>query len=364
VVAVTTVFLTGFPGFLGSALVGRLLDRYPDDVTVTCLVQSKYAELADRRAERIEADHDAAGRIRLVAGDVTEPDLGLGDAASLREETVEVYHLAAVYDLGAERAVAKAVNLDGTRHVLDYAEACPNLRRVQYVSTCYVSGRHDGEFTADHLAEGQQFNNHYETTKFLAELDVQRRMDEGLPATVYRPGIVVGDSRTGQTQKYDGPYYVLRSLLRQPDLAVLPTVGDPERVDANLVPRDFVVDAIAHLSALDRSEGEVYQLANPDPPTVAELLSLFERATGKRALRVPLPKAAFKSFLRRPLGQRIVPIEPNAVDYFDLPTRHTCETTMRDLEGSGIECPRVEEYVDAMVAYVREHPEANRGAMT
>lgn len=360
----TTVFLTGFPGFLGSALVGRLLDRYPGDVTVTCLVQSKYAELADRRAEAIEADHDAAGRIRLVAGDVTEPNLGLGDAAGLREQTVEVYHLAAVYDLGVSRAVAKAVNVDGTRHVLDYAEACPNLRRFQYVSTCYVSGRYDGEFTADHLAEGQRFNNHYETTKLLAELDVQRRMDRGLPATIYRPGIVVGDSETGETQKYDGPYYVLRSLLRQPGVAVMPMVGDPGAVEANVVPRDFVVDAIAHLSALDESEGETYQIANPDPPTVSELLSLFERAAGKRAVRVPVPKGALKAFLRRPLARRVAPIEPNAVDYFDLPTRYSCETTRRDLDGSGIRCPRVEEYVDAMVEFVREHPEANRGAMT
>jgi thioester reductase-like protein len=360
----TTVLLTGFPGFLGSALVGRLLDRYPDDVAVTCLVQPKYAELADRRAEAIEAEHDAAGRIRLVAGDVTEPDLGLGDAAGLRKATVEVYHLAAVYDLGADREVAKAVNVDGTRHVLDYAEACPDLRRFQYVSTCYVAGRYDGTFTADHLDEGQRFNNHYETTKFLAELDVQRRMDRGLPATIYRPGITVGDSQTGETQKYDGPYYVLRSLLRQPRLAVMPMVGDPDAVEANVVPRDFVVDAIAHLSALDDSEGEVYQLANPDPPTVSDLLSLFEAALGKRMLRVPVPKHALKAFLRRSLGQRVTPIEPNAVDYFDLPTRFACETTRRDLAGSGVECPRVEEYVDAMVEYVREHPEANRGAMT
>ncbi|HMB50779.1 MAG TPA: SDR family oxidoreductase, partial [Natronoarchaeum rubrum] len=199
-----TVFLTGFPGFLGSALVERLLDR---DRRVACLVQPKYREDAERRAAELAGD-DWEERIDLYEGDITEPEIGLDadDREHLQDACDEVFHLAAVYDLGVSRAVGEAVNVRGTEHVLDFAAGVSDLRRFQYVSTCYVSGRHDGVFTHEDLDVGQEFNNFYEETKFLAEVAVQRRMDAGLPATIYRPAITVGDSRTGRTQKYDGPY--------------------------------------------------------------------------------------------------------------------------------------------------------------
>ena len=108
------------------------------------------------------------------------------------------------------------INVDGTRNVLDFAQEARNLRRLHYVSTCYVSGRTAGVFTEHDLEKGQSFNNYYEETKYLAEVEVQQRMRAGLPTTIYRPAIVVGDSRTGATQKYDGPYFVIRWLLRQP----------------------------------------------------------------------------------------------------------------------------------------------------
>src|SRR6185295_13240080 len=106
------------------------------------------------------------------------------------------------------REVGMRVNVDGTRHVLDFAAAQPSLERLHYVSTCYVSGRYQGVFAESDLEKGQTFNNYYEETKYLAEVEVQRRMREGLPATIYRPSVVVGDSTSGATQKYDGPYFV------------------------------------------------------------------------------------------------------------------------------------------------------------
>jgi len=118
------------------------------------------------------------------------------------------------------------VNVEGTRHMLDFADGCSSLRRFQYVSTCYVSGRYAGIFRETDLSKGQTFNNFYEETKYLAEVEVQEQMRQGLPATIYRPAIVVGDSRTGDTQKYDGPYFAIRWLLRQPGIAIMPVVGD------------------------------------------------------------------------------------------------------------------------------------------
>ncbi|HZX99153.1 MAG TPA: SDR family oxidoreductase [Dermatophilaceae bacterium] len=112
----------------------------------------------------------------------------------------------------------------------------PGVQQTAYVSTCYVSGRYEGEFTEDALDEGQTFLNHYESTKFEAEKLVRAAMADGLPTTIYRPGMVVGDSLTGETQKYDGPYFVAEFLRRQFFVALVPAVGDPDRVRACMVP--------------------------------------------------------------------------------------------------------------------------------
>ncbi|WP_276302456.1 SDR family oxidoreductase [Halorussus lipolyticus] len=362
-----SVFLTGFPGFLGSELVARLLDRYPDDVAIRCLVQSKYRDLAESRAAEI--DDGAPERIELHEGDITESDLGLGEAyQSLADDATEVYHLAAVYDLGVAREVGMAVNVEGTRNVLDFAESCPNLDHFQYVSTCYVSGRHDGVFTHDDLDVGQSFNNHYEETKFLAEVEVQRRMDAGLPATIYRPAITVGDSETGRTQKYDGPYNVLRLLDAQPGgLGVVPTFGDPRDYEVNVVPRNFVVDAIDYLSGRPDSEGEVYQLCDPNPPTVAGMLRAFAAATGETIRPVPLPSGG-ADLVRRALDgvpglAGLLGVEPEVLRYFVHPTSYTCQNATGDLRGSGISCPAFESYADTLVAFYSAHPAVSSDAM-
>lgn len=363
----TTVFLTGFPGFLGSALVERLLERYPAEVTLSCLVQAKFRRQAEERAAVLLADRSGdEGRIRLYDGDITVPDLGLGDDYdSLREETIEVFHLAAVYDLGVERGLAMRVNVDGTHNVLRFAQRCPDLKRFQYVSTCYVSGRYPGVFGESDLSVSQQFNNWYEETKYLAELEVQQAMANGLPATIYRPAIVTGDSRSGATQKYDGPYYFIRWILKQPEAAaLLPVVGETDAVRVNVAPRDFVIDAIAYLSGLERSEGKVYQICDPNPLTVNKMIDAIAQATGRRIVRIPLPKGLAKSSLAHVPGmEEFMGIEPESVEYFVLPTLYTCENTLADLEGSGITCPPFTDYIDNLVAFVREHPDIPSAAM-
>jgi len=358
-----SVFLTGFPGFLGSALVERLLDRYPADVPVRCLVQPTYRAEAEARAAEIAGE--AADRIELYEGDITESDLGLGDDYdALRADATDIYHLAAVYDLGVAREVGMAVNVGGTRHVLAFAAGVPDLRRLHYVSTCYVSGRHDGVFTHADLDVGQSFNNRYEETKYLAEVEVRRRMDEGLPATIYRPAIAVGDSRTGATQKYDGPYNVLGLLARQPRLAVVPRFGDPGAYEVNVVPRDFVVDAIDYLSAREDSAGEVYQLCDPNPPTAAAMLRAFAAALDRRVLTVPASRRVARWALESLPGVAdALGVEPAVLDYFVHPTSYTAENAIRDLRGSGVACPPFESYVDALVAFYREYPDVSGDAM-
>lgn len=363
----TTVFLTGFPGFLGSALVERLLARYPQEVSLSCLIQKKYRRQAEERVASLAEPHPGwAGRIELYDGDITRPDLGLGDAyASLQAETVEIYHLAAVYDLGVARELAMRVNVDGTRNMLDFAQGCPHLKRFQYVSTLYVSGDHPGPFSESDLSVSQGFNNYYEETKYLAELDVQQAMAHGLPATIYRPGIVTGDSKSGATQKYDGPYFFIRWLLRQPEaVALLPVVGDRDEVRVNVVPRDFVVDALDYLSGIEESEGKVYHLCDPNPLTVNEMITVIGQATGRRIVRLPLPKSVAKGSLQYLPGvESLMQIEPESVEYFVLPTIFTCEQTLQDLEGSGLSCPSFADYIDNLVAFMREHPDISSEPM-
>src|SRR6478672_9693193 len=158
--------MTGFPGFLGSALLPRLLAR-DDETTATCLVQPSHRALAEDRLADLENEHpQVKGRVDLVPGDLTAPGLGLtGSVRETLADVQEVWHLAAVYDLAVPAAFARRVNVDGTTRVLDFCRDRPALRRLHHVSTCYVSGRYAGEFPEDELCLDQPFRNHYESTK-------------------------------------------------------------------------------------------------------------------------------------------------------------------------------------------------------
>ena len=360
-----TLLLTGFPGFLGSRLLPRLLRRAPG-VRAACLVQPKFEALATERLTALVAAEPALdGRVDLVTGDLTAPGLGIDEAARLAAGVTEIWHLAAVYDLTVAREVGMRVNVEGTRNVLRFAEDCTGLRRHHYVSTCYVSGRHCGPFHETDLDVGQRFNNFYEETKFLAEVEVAAARDGGMPTSVYRPAIVVGDSRTGDTQKFDGPYFLLQWLLRQPrSFAVVPLVGDPTMVRFNMVPSDFVIDAIEHLSRLEASQGRTYQLADPRPLTVDELLTEMCRATGRRGVRVPLPRRLTTwSLAHIEALERFVGIPADAVEYFVHPTHYDTAHTAADLAGSGVACPAVPDYLPALVRFMEQHREAGVGAM-
>jgi nucleoside-diphosphate-sugar epimerase len=354
---VASVFFTGFPGFLGSELLPRILGRGDD--RAICLVQPKFRAMANERARDIETAHpNLLGRIEIVEGDITRPlTINVSDVR-------EVYHLAAVYDLSVTRELGMRVNVDGTRNVLDLAARAPRLERLHYVSTCYVSGRYDGRFTEDDLEKGQTFNNFYEETKQLAEIEVRRAMADGLPATIYRPSVVVGDSATGATQKFDGPYFVIQWLLRQPRVAVLPVVGRPSRYKFNMVPRDYVIGAMEYLSSRPESVGRTYALADPEPLTVDETIRAIAEATGRTIVRVPLTLGIAKAAIDYVPGVfRLMRIPSAAVNYFVHPTTYDTTNTTRDLAASGIAAPRVRDYLANLIGFAKAHPEVGSGAM-
>ena len=190
-------------------------------------------------------------------------------------------------------------------------------------------------------------------------------MASGLPATVYRPGIVVGDSATGETQKYDGPYFLATFLLRQLSVAVVPAHGDADRVRVCLVPRDFVVGAMDELSVLEESRGRTYALVDPDPPTVREVVTAFARHLGKRVVWVPLPLAPVHALVDHvPGAQALLGLPAEALDYFASPTTYDTTTTTTDLAASGLTCPAFESYADTLLDFMGAHPEFDAHAMT
>jgi nucleoside-diphosphate-sugar epimerase len=345
---VSTLFFTGYPGFLGSELLPRLLRRTPD-ATAVCLVQPKFANLARERAQPL------GDRVRIVEGDITSPI----DVAP--DDITEIWHLAAIYDLSVKRDVGIRVNVGGTRNMLDFAQRCRGLEHFHYISTCYVSGNLPGVFREDDLERGQPFNNFYEETKYLAEIEVRK---SAVPWTIYRPAVIVGDSMTGATQKFDGPYFVMQWLERQPRIAVLPVVGRPSRYTFNVVPRDFMVNAIEYVSGRNDIVRKCYQLADPAPLTVDATINVIARATGRRVIRIPLTKGLAKFSIEHVPGVfRLLRIPSPAVDYFVHPT--TYDTTNADaaLSASGIFVPRLADYADNLVAFARAHPEIGSAAM-
>ena len=356
----SAVLMTGFPGFLGSALLPGILAKR-EGAGVICVVQAAHMDEAKAKLAEIEAAHPhIADRVQLVEGDVTAPGLGLSD--SVADDVDEVWHLAAVYDLSVPEDIAKRVNIGGTEHVLRFCRERSDFRRLQYVSTCYVSGRYDGEFTEEMLEEGQEFQNHYEETKYEAERLVRAAMADGLPATIYRPGIVVGDSRTGETQKYDGPYFVAAYMKRLPGVTFLPNVD--RDVMASLVPRDYVIAAMDALSVLDRSEGKTYQLTDPDPPSAREVAEIFGKHLGRRLVWLPIPVSVVRGLLDTVPGMELLTGLPaETLDYFAFPTTYGTAQAVADLEGTGVSCPRFRDYADRLLDFMAAHPEFDSQAM-
>jgi thioester reductase-like protein len=353
-----SILFTGFPGFIGMRLLPRILERQPD-ARIACLVQEKFMGAAKAAVEALEEKHPRArDRIGLVTGDITEAGLGISAtrARELRRGLRQAWHLAAVYDLAVARDVGRRINVEGTKNVLDFVSDAPHFERLQYVSTAYVSGTARGTFRETDLDVGQGFKNNYEETKFQAEVEVVRSK---LPATVYRPGIVVGDSKTGETAKFDGPYFVLRVMERLPSPGAFVRIGLGFGT-VNIVPVDFVVESMVALGASFAGRGRTYHLCDPQPHSPREIADMFAEAIGKSFVHVPVPMAVARAFFAPKPVQRFFGMPQQALDYFDDPVRHDTTAATSDLAELGIECPRFADYVPRLVAFYLSHRDTVR----
>jgi thioester reductase-like protein len=360
--AQASVLFTGFPGFIGARLIPRLLELR-EGTTFHCLVQEKFLGAAEESINTLAAEHPATrGRLRVVTGDITQPGLGIGatDAKRLRKKLTGCYHLAAVYDLAVKRDIGMRINVEGTRNVVEFLQGAPKLARLDYVSTAYVSGTAVGLYRETDLDVGQKFKNYYEETKFLAEVVVK---ESGLPTAIYRPGIVVGNSKTGETAKFDGPYFSLNAMRNLPSPGVFIKVGTGAN-HVNLVPVDFVLEAVARLSTWDGAVGKTYHLTDPDPSSAFEIEEMFARALDKSFVYIPIPLPIAQLLFFPQKVQKYFGMPVQTLDYFDFPGRYDATQATRDLARFDVECPHFRDYVQTLVAfYLKKVGQITRGAM-
>jgi nucleoside-diphosphate-sugar epimerase len=334
------IFFTGFPGFIGRRLVRDLLER-DSKARVAALVEPRFAATAREAADAIAPD-----RIDILEGDIAERRLGLTDETydGLTSKVTSAYHLAAIYNLGVPLEIAQRVNVDGTGNVIELCARCQKLERFNYVSTAYVAGDRRGVVYEHELVLGQGFKNHYESTKFQAEVWVREAMDK-VPTTIYRPAIVVGDSRTGETQKFDGPYYFLRTIAR--------SVHDHIPI-AQFV--DFIVGAMVAAADDPAALGETLHLVDPEPVTAAEVGRIFSREYAGKEPRLRLPPRLVENALRfKPVSEAYGGAPHEAIRYLNHPVRFDTRRADDILSRHGLRCPRLEEYVGPIVSFFREH---------
>lgn len=349
-----TIFITGFPGFIAGRLVERLAR---EDAHFILLVQpALMARAQEDIGEILVKTGIAAEKFSLAEGDITQPDLGMTqpDAEAVRAETSTVFHLAAAYDLAVERDLAQRVNVQGTEKVNEFAKSIPNLRRYHYVSTCYVAGRRTGLIHEDELEHSAGFRNHYEESKYLAELSVHRLKSE-MPITIHRPAVVVGDSRTGDIPKYDGIYYLIHYLRRWPGGLTLVNIGN-SKVCLNMVPIDFVIEAMIALAKDERAIGATVQLADPAPPTTEQTFDEIAKVLGGRESWLTVPRRIVYPVLMAPGAPKITGLPHSAVPYFFLKQTYDTRRAGELLEPHGLQCPRFPDYVTALVNFVEKHP--------
>ncbi len=362
----TTYLVTGATGFIGSNLVQRLLARG----------ESVHAIVREGSRERFEAtaQHWPGGeKLKLVSGDLLEPMMGVSEEwiAEHRGKIDHAFHLAAIYDMTASEARNEELNTGGTAHLLELvAELQPGT--LHHVSSVAVAGSYEGVFTEQMFDEGQTLPSPYHRTKFESEKLV--RDLSAVPWRIYRPAVVIGDSRTGKIDKVDGPYYFFKAIRRARNVlpSWLPLIG-PEIGETNIVPVDFVADAIVEIAHKPGLDGNAFHLASPRMMSSAEALNDFAKAANAPHLALRLPPgpldpltAQTNALLRSLPG--VTTVAETVLDEFGIPTEvieHTgfsCsfDTTQTDaaLAGSGIEVPPLADYAQVIWDYWENHLDA------
>jgi thioester reductase-like protein len=350
------VLITGATGFVGMELLARYLERGERRVVVP--VRAADDRAAAERVERVlrglfgAAAEGYSERVEPVAADLTAPDLGLPRRRleEIGERVGQIVHSAASVSFTLPLDEARAINVEGTRRMLELAELARErggLERYSHVSTAYVSGTHTGRFGEDELDVGQQFRNTYEQTKFEAEHVV--RSHRGLPTTIMRPSIVVGDRRSGWTAAFNVLYWPLRAFARGLYQAVPAIPSAP----VDVVSIDYVADAIYELSNRPAGSAETYHLtAGANASSIAELAEMASRYFDRPPPRVLAP-AEFARFAAKATGLRRSALEESDVlfPYFAISTFFDDTRARALLEPAGIRVSPLADYLERLLDF-------------
>ena len=339
--------VTGFPAFTAKRMIAKLLSAEPD-TKLFVLVREKFA--AD--AQQLLKSLPNGDRAELLIGDVCDMDLGLSslEYRALSKELTWIHHLAGIYFMGVDKETMHRVNVVGTKTVLDLARDAAKLERVVHWSTAMVSGDRRGTFYEEDLDVGQRFHNDYEKTKFDAERMVKAAL-RSLPLTVLRPGIIVGDSRTGEIDKLDGPYYLMVLIATNASGLRLPLLG---RGDAplHLVPIDYVIEAAWRVGRAEGSAGKVFHLVDPSPMSARAVFEGVAEHAQTEKPRGSIPRPLARAVLRTPGLSRLGRGPLAFVDVLDHPVHYDQTNTANALAGSGLVCPPLADYLPTLVRYV------------
>ena len=363
----TTYLVTGGTGFLGRHLVERLLSRA--DAEVFLVVRAKSLAKLDAAA----SGWPAAGRWEPIVGDLTQPLLGVAaeDRDRLRGQLDHVVHLAAVYDMTADTETNQRANVGGTAEALALA-ADLQAARFHHVSSVAVAGDYRGVFTEAMFDEGQRLPSPYHATKFEAERLVRDQRE--VPWRVYRPAIIVGHSQTGAMDKIDGPYYFFQALARLSALPTwLPLVG-PDLGDTNVVPVDFVAEAMDALMHKDGIDGRAFHLVSPEPQSLLDVVNAFTRAAGAPTVSVPIDRRLVAPATRLVEAATRVPgvtiatnvlldrlaVPPEVLPHMTFPSVFSADSTQRELAGSGVRLPDLDDYAPVLWDYWEAHLDPGR----
>jgi NAD(P)-dependent dehydrogenase (short-subunit alcohol dehydrogenase family) len=346
-------FVTGATGFIGRHLVAELLKR---EGTIYVLVR----EGSHGKLERLNAPE---GRVVPVNGDLSKAGLGVD---GFDERIDHFFHLAAVYDMAADEQAMERANIEGTRHVIEFANSI-EVGRFHHTSSIAVAGLYKGVFQEDMFDEGQRLPHAYHRTKYESERIVREEIRA--KTLVYRPGIVVGHSETGEMDKIDGPYYFFKLLqkLRHALPEWAPLAG-PQGGETNLVPVDFVAKAMDHIAHLADADlpGDTFHLVSPEPMRVGDTLNEFAKAAHapQFAMRVDphmtnaIPKQVRKGVMALPTVKRIrhqlyadLGIPPAAMENRDFRCTFDARDTQRALSGTGIAVPPLSTYAPRLWDY-------------